>query len=54
MKNIVVPDPLAADPNNNHDHADPDAHVEEQPMHTELTGIPGVSSSFLIPDEEAQ
>jgi hypothetical protein len=54
MNKITLPTEIITDNNNNqnNDHHD-NKIVEEQQITTELSSIPGVSSSFLQPNEEA-
>lgn len=62
-KIILPPETITNDNNNNNINSDgndnniSDIHknnnIEEQSITTELTSIPGVSSSFLIPNDDA-
>ncbi|CAF3456680.1 unnamed protein product [Rotaria socialis] len=65
MNKITLPSEVKIDANNNnnnnnnHNHSDENINnninnnVAEQSMTTELTSIPGVSSSFLIPNDDS-
>jgi hypothetical protein len=54
MNKSIVAEPLPIDTNNNDEHADQNVHIEEPPLQRGFLAIPGVSSSFLIPDEEIE
>ena len=51
MNKIKLPNENLIDNNNNNNNQD--SHLEEQPTTTELTSLPGVSSTFLIPNDES-
>jgi hypothetical protein len=52
MNKITLPADIVIDRNNNNNENNDQNITEEQQMTTELTSITGVSSSFLLPNDE--